>query len=314
MSVDSMGKVYLVGAGPGNPNLLTKKAEKLIRAADVILYDRLVNPLILQYAPPHTEMIDVGKKPYFKHIQQDEINMKMVQMAKKYHCVIRLKGGDPAIFGRVTEEITTLKAYGIEHEIVPGVTSASAAVASLNTGLTMRSIVPSVTFSTGHFKDSSNREADIRNLINGGTLAIYMGIKRLGHIIEQITAYTNEDYPIAIVFNATCYNQQVVTGYLSTIEETLSQTHFDGQPGICILGSLVKYIDQSNFNMEKMAEDVMPTLYLIKGDKELALRKAEELYEEGKQCLLDYDEQYHPSQQTIYQNLINQYHIEYIEV
>lgn len=228
MSVDEKSKVYLIGAGPGNPNLLTKKAERCIKKAEVILYDRLVNPLILQYAPADAEFIDVGKKPYAKHIQQDEINLKIVEAAKKYQTVIRLKGGDPAIFGRVTEEVNTLKDYGIEYEIVPGVTSASAAVATMDLGLTMRLVAPSVTFSTGHFKDSINQETDIRNLINGGTLAIYMGIKRLGRIIDQITAYTSEDYSIAIVFNATCHNQRVIIGKLNTIEHQLQQHELEG--------------------------------------------------------------------------------------
>ena len=132
------------------------------------------------------------------------------------------KGGDPAIFGRITEEVQTLENHHIHYEIVPGVTSASAAVATMNMGLTMRSIAPSVTFSTGHFKDSVKHDTDIRNLINGGTLAIYMGVKRLGQIIKQIESYTNEDYPIAIVFNASCYNEKIVIGHLSTIEEQLA--------------------------------------------------------------------------------------------
>ena len=193
MSITYPGTVYLIGAGPGNPNLLTKKAERLIRAADVILFDRLVNPFILQYASSQTKVINVGKKPYCKHIQQEEINQKIVEAAKQYRCVVRLKGGDPAIFGRITEEVQTLENHHIHYEIVPGVTSASAAVATMNMGLTMRSIAPSVTFSTGHFKDSVKHDTDIRNLINGGTLAIYMGVKRLGQIIKQIESYTNED-------------------------------------------------------------------------------------------------------------------------
>ena len=311
MSLKSMGKVYLIGAGPGNPNLLTKKAERIIRNADVILYDRLVNPLILQYSSFQTELIDVGKKPYCKHIQQEDINLKIVQMAEKYQCVVRLKGGDPAIFGRVTEEINTLKSYGIEHEIIPGVTSASAAVAPLNIGLTMRGIAPSVTFSTGHFKESTNKDIDIRNLMNGGTLAIYMGIKRLGAIIEQIKNYTSEDYPIAIVFNATCYNQKVITGKLSTIEQLLNEDNSEGQPGICILGPLVNEIDK--MVLDSTMEDVNHILYVINGDKENAMLKAEALYEEGKNCLLNFDNSYHHTQQVLYKNIMDQHDISYIQ-
>lgn len=314
MSVDEKSKVYLIGAGPGNPNLLTKKAERCIKKAEVILYDRLVNPLILQYAPADAEFIDVGKKPYAKHIQQDEINLKIVEAAKKYQTVIRLKGGDPAIFGRVTEEVNTLKDYGIEYEIVPGVTSASAAVATMDLGLTMRSVAPSVTFSTGHFKDSINQETDIRNLINGGTLAIYMGIKRLGRIIDQITAYTSEDYSIAIVFNATCHNQRVIIGKLSTIEHQLQQHELEGEPGICILGAIVDYIDKDKVLKQEHERNLDDSLYVIKGSKEDVLLKAEELSETGYRCIVHVDESYHPSQQQLYTQIINNNKIKYINL
>ncbi|MCJ1667397.1 uroporphyrinogen-III C-methyltransferase [Staphylococcus sp. NRL 19/737] len=311
MSVNEEAKVYLIGAGPGNPNLLTKKAERILRKADVILYDRLVNPMIIQYAPPSAEVIDVGKKPYAKHIQQEEINLKIVEATKRHRIVVRLKGGDPAIFGRVTEEIDTLKAHGIAYEIVPGVTSASAAVANMDIGLTMRSIAPSVTFSTGHFKDSINHETDIRNLINGGTLAIYMGIKRLGHIIKQITAYTKEDYSIAIVFNATCYNQEVIIGKLSTIEAQLQQLNLESEPGICILGAMVDYIDKDKVEQHEAQHD--ETLYVITGPKDKAMLTAEDFSEKGQRCLLAYDDHHHVSQQRLYQSIIDNHHSKFIE-
>ncbi|MCO6291567.1 uroporphyrin-III C-methyltransferase [Staphylococcus epidermidis] len=311
MSITYPGTVYLIGAGPGNPNLLTKKAERLIRSADVILFDRLVNPFILQYASSQTKVINVGKKPYCKHIQQDEINQKIVEEAKQYRCVVRLKGGDPAIFGRITEEVQTLENHHIHYEIVPGVTSASAAVATMNMGLTMRSIAPSVTFSTGHFKDSVNHDTDIRNLINGGTLAIYMGVKRLGQIIKQIESYTNEDYPIAIVFNASCYNENIVIGHLSTIEEQLASQNLEGHPGICILGNILDDINRTLLNNNEIDKG---NLYLIKGDKERAIAKAETLYDEGIQCLIDFDHSYHISQQNVYNEMIKHKSIKTIYV
>ncbi|AUW63212.1 uroporphyrinogen-III C-methyltransferase [Staphylococcus hominis] len=307
------GKVYLIGAGPGNPNLLTKQAERLIRQADVILYDRLVNPLILQYAKPTTEIIDVGKKPYTKHIQQEGINLKIVAAAKKYKIVVRLKGGDPAVFGRVTEEIDILKEHQIAYDIVPGVTSASAAVASLDLGLTMRSVAPSVTFSTGHFKDDIDQDMDIRNLANGGTLAIYMGIKRLNDIINQIRRYTKEDYDIAIIFNATCYNETIVVGKLSTIEHQLSKLNIKHDPGICILGHIINYMDDEKIIHSKQTID--ETLYVIKGNKDLALSKAEDLSQQYLKCLIQYDETYHSSQKYLYESIITQHqNIKYIEV
>ena len=311
MSITYPGTVYLIGAGPGNPNLLTKKAERLIRSADVILFDRLVNPFILQYASSQTKVINVGKKPYCKHIQQEEINQKIVEAANQYQCVVRLKGGDPAIFGRITEEVQTLENHHIHYEIIPGVTSASAAVATMNMGLTMRSIAPSVTFSTGHFKDSVNHDTDIRNLINGGTLAIYMGVKRLGQIIKQIESYTNEDYPIAIVFNASCYNEKIVIGHLSTIEEQLASQKLEGHPGICILGNI---LDDTNRTLLNNNEVDKGNLYLIKGDKERAIAKAETLYDEGIQCLIDFDHSYHISQQNVYNEMIKHKSIKTIYV
>lgn len=301
-----VGKVYLIGAGPGNPNLLTKQA-------DVILYDRLVNPLILQYAKPTTEIIDVGKKPYTKHIQQEDINLKIVEATKKYKVVVRLKGGDPAIFGRVTEEIDFLKQHKISYVIVPGVTSASAAVASLDLGLMMHSVAPSVTFSTGHFKDDIEQDMDIRNLANGGTLAIYMGIKRLSHIINQIRRYTKEDYDIAVIFNATCYNETIVVGKLSTIEHQLSKLNVKQDPGICILGHIINYIDYEKIIHSNIT--INETLYIIKGNKSLALLKAEDLSQKHLKCLVQHDETYHSSQKYLYDSIIKKHHnIEYIEV
>lgn len=134
-----------------------------------------MNPLILQYANLTTEIIDVGKSRMQNTFSKKKINDCIVEAARRYNKVVRLKGGDPAIFGRVQEEVDTLNNFNIAFEIVPGVTSASAAVATLQTGLTMRTVAKSVTFSTGHFKDSEENEVDVNSLVNGGTLAIYMG-------------------------------------------------------------------------------------------------------------------------------------------
>ena len=184
----------------------------------------------------------------------------------------------------------------------------------MDLGLTMRSVAPSVTFSTGHFKDSINQETDIRNLINGGTLAIYMGIKRLGRIIDRITAYTSEDYSIAIVFNATCHNQRVIIGKLSTIEHQLQQHELEGEPGICILGAIVDYIDKDKVLKQEHERNLDDSLYVIKGSKEDALLKAEELSETGYRCIVHVDESYHPSQQQLYTQIINNNKIKYINL
>lgn len=305
MSVEEYGKVYLIGAGPGNPNYLTKKAERLIREADVILYDRLVNPLILQYANLTTEIIDVGKKPYAKHIQQEKINDCIVEAARRYNKVVRLKGGDPAIFGRVQEEVDTLNEHHIAFEIVPGVTSASAAVATMQTGLTMRTVAKSVTFSTGHFKDSEENEVDVNSLVNGGTLAIYMGVKRLGKIITQIQQCTDIDYPIAIVFQASCFNEFVVKGRLSNIISKLQHYSIEAKPGICIIGEVVGYTENT-----PKSYDPMKQFYVVSGSKHDALMLCEHLYDEGYGCLLNPNNTsngtYHSSQYDYYDAFIKQ--------
>lgn len=304
MSITDYGKVYLVGAGPGNPNLLTKKAQRIIQQADVILYDRLVNPLIIQYASPNIEIIDVGKRPYNKHIQQCEINERIIECARHHQCVVRLKGGDPAIFGRVQEEIDTLRQHHIDFEVIPGVTSASVAVASMDIGLTMRTLAKSVTFSTGHFKDSENNDVNINSLLNGGTLAVYMGIKRLTRIIMQIQQYSDYDYPIAAVFNASCFNEIVITGHLSDIVARISEHDLVGIPGVCIIGDVVEKVKMENHLYKSSTP-----FYIVEGEQQQALTICEELYDKGYGCLLNITSKetyYHPSQYSYYQSFIAQ--------
>lgn len=308
MSINEYGTVYLVGAGPGNPSLLTKRAQRLIENADIILYDRLVNPFILQYAKPEIEIVDVVKKPYTKHIQQESINQKTIEAASKHHHVVRLKGGDPAIFGRVQEEVEALNKLNIDFEIVPGVTSASAAAQSMNLGLTMRSIAKNVTFSTGHFKDSKDNDIDISTLLNKGTLAVYMGVKRLPRIIKQIRQYTSYDYPIAIVFRASLFDEKILTGNISNIEQKLTQYNVEGLPGICIIGDIINYSLPQN--KAKRTE----IIYIVKGNRNHALEKCELLYEQGYGSMIEVDETYHYSQQALYKSVLKQYAHQFIEI
>lgn len=308
MSINEYGTVYLVGAGPGNPSLLTKRAQRLIENADIILYDRLVNPFILQYAKPEIEIVDVGKKPYTKHIQQESINQKTIEAASKHHHVVRLKGGDPAIFGRVQEEVEALNKLNIDFEIVPGVTSASAAAQSMNLGLTMRSIAKNVTFSTGHFKDSKDNDVDISTLLNKGTLAVYMGVKRLPRIIKQIRQYTSYDYPIAIVFRALLFDEKILTGNISNIEQKLTQYNVEGLPGICIIGDII------NYSLPQNKAKHTEIIYIVKGNRNHALEKCELLYEQGYGSMIEVDETYHYSQQALYKSVLKQYAHQFIEI
>ncbi|URY19322.1 uroporphyrinogen-III C-methyltransferase [Staphylococcus pseudintermedius] len=217
-------KVYLVGAGPGDPCLLTKKAERCIQKADVILYDQLVNPFLLQLSRPDAEWIHVGKTPYTRTTKQARINALLVEKAQAAQVVVRLKGGDPAIFGRVTEEVDTLRAHQIPFEIVPGVTAASAAMSQLGRGLTERGVSTHITFTTGHFKNNEENDIDLTTLANDGTLAIYMGIKRLPELMRTIQQQIGIDFPVAIIFNATRSDQHVVSGTVTTIVDRIAST------------------------------------------------------------------------------------------
>lgn len=301
MHLVESGKVYLVGAGPGDPALLTRKAEQLIRSADIILYDRLVNPFILQLAKPEIEIIDVGKRPYQKHIQQTEINEQIILAARRHSCVVRLKGGDPAIFGRVQEEGVALSEQGIAFEIVPGITSASAAVAKMGIGLTARNVAKAITFTTASHCKGQVEELDLHSLTQGGTLAIYMGIKRLPQIVKQIHQETKTDFPIAIFYNVSTYNEKMISGKLTTIIKQVEEQDLGMTPGIILIGKVMDMVNEKFRNID----NVKRKNYLISGARSLAIEKAFELYEAGHYCLMKIDSQqsYHKSQFKLYEQL-----------
>ncbi|SCS81711.1 uroporphyrinogen-III C-methyltransferase [Staphylococcus caeli] len=283
MSLNNQGTIFFIGAGPGNPELLTKKAVRLIKSADIVLYDRLVNPFILQLIRPETEIIDVGKKPYHKHIQQQQINEQIVTAAQNHRCVVRLKGGDPAIFGRVHEEISAIRQYDIDFEVIPGITTASATVASLGLGLTIRNIASKVTFTTGHFKDDNHQTTDVTSLLNGGTLAIYMGVKRLKTIMHDIYQATQIDYPVIIVFNVSSYNEKYYYGTVKTIHDQVANMRDTNTPGMIIVGEIADASLISKSIKEKNEQQRI----LVSGPREKALDKAFELYEEGHWCVIN---------------------------
>ncbi|RIP37340.1 uroporphyrinogen-III C-methyltransferase [Staphylococcus gallinarum] len=302
MSVTNYGKVYLIGAGPGNPSLVTRRAEQLIKKADVILYDRLVNPFMLQLARPEIPIIDVGKLPYSKHIKQDEINELLVTTATKHSVIIRLKGGDPAVFGRVYEEVQILTEMRIPYEIVPGITSSSAAIAQLGLGFTIRNIATSVTYTTGHFKDSTGKPFDITGLLNNGTLAIYMGIRNLESIMQEIYSKTHTNYPVVVCMDVTGPTEQYVKGTVLNIVSKMDTTN-NSKPGLIIVGNIVdKLTLKEDLTAKHRAK------YLIRGSRNKALEKAFELYEQGDWCMIypDEIEQLHPSQQLLIESHLAQ--------
>lgn len=219
-AIMSEGAVFLVGAGPGDPELITIKALRRIRQADVILYDSLANPALLDEAPPHCERIDVGKQPGAQARQQERINRLMVARAGQGLNVVRLKGGDPFVFGRGGEEMATLEKAGVRFEVIPGITSAIAAPAYAGIPVTHRAIAPHVTFLTGHRESlDALPEVDWQALGRlGGTLVVLMGVRNRGEVARRlIQAGRPADTPVAVVQDGTLPGQKTVRCTLGTL-------------------------------------------------------------------------------------------------
>lgn len=207
----SLVTVHLVGAGPGDPELLTVRALNLLRQADAVLYDRLVGPAVLDLAPPWAELICVGKAPGAPSPSQDEINAVLVDRGRRFSCVVRLKGGDPLVFGRGGEEAAALRSAGIDVEIVPGVTSAIAAPAAAGIPVTMRGLASGFTVVTAHQDPSSSQHLDWDALARAGTtLVILMGAARAAQIADRLQAGGMEDdTPVAVISAATTTAQRI---------------------------------------------------------------------------------------------------------
>jgi uroporphyrin-III C-methyltransferase len=240
-----MGKVYLVGAGPGDPELITVKGLKCIQTADMILYDRLINVKLLDHAKPDAELIYCGKLPNVHTMKQETINHFLVKHAKNGKIVTRLKGGDPLIFGRGGEEAEALAKHAVAFEIVPGITSGIAAPAYAGIPLTHRDCSGSVAFVTGHRQSHQAEEIRWESLAKGiDTLAIYMGVKNLPYISEQLLQYgRSEDTPVALVHWGTLEEQRTVTGTLSNIVELAKRFHIQN-PTLIVVGEVVRLRDK----------------------------------------------------------------------
>lgn len=231
-----MGKVFLIGAGPGDPELMTLKAARALGRADVILVDDLVHRGCLAHVRPDARIIEVGKRGGCKSTPQVFIEKIMMEMAKCGHTVARLKGGDPCVFGRGGEELEALIAAGVEVELIPGVTAGTAVPATLGIPVTHRGLARGVTFVTGHTKDGvePNWEALARS---GTTLVIYMGLRRLQEISSALQgAGLSGKTPACIIENGTLRTQRQV---VSTLGE-LSATGFVG-PAIIVIGDVVRF-------------------------------------------------------------------------
>lgn len=236
------GFVYLIGAGPGDPGLITVKGRECIARADVILYDYLANELLLQYAAAAVELIYAGKVGGAHNREQDQINALLVAKAREGKIVARLKGGDPFVFGRGGEECEALVAAGIPFEVVPGVTAGIGATAYAGIPLTHRNVTTSVAFVTGHEhpgKEAS--EIDWERLsLGSGTIVFYMGVKNLPHIVAHLVAHGRPSTtPVALIRWGTRPEQEVLTGTLADIADKAKQVAFKA-PAITIVGEVVR--------------------------------------------------------------------------
>lgn len=235
--------VYLIGAGPGDPGLLTLRGKECIEKADVVIYDYLANRTFLSYAAPSAECIFVGKKGFSEHVTQDEINALIIEKAKEpgVKTLARLKGGDPFVFGRGGEEALALAAEDISFEVVPGVTAGVAAPAYAGIPVTHRNVASSVAFVTGHEDPTKNESAiDWTHLAHGvDTICFYMGIKALPHICAQLTeAGRGADTPVALVRWGTTPSQEVLVSNLGKVVAEVERTNFQA-PAIIVVGNVV---------------------------------------------------------------------------
>lgn len=261
------GKVYLVGAGPGDPGLFTLKGKALLETADVVVYDALVSPPILAMVNPQAQLLPAGKRRGYHSLAQTEITHLLIELAHTHQIVVRLKGGDPFVFGRGGEEMGDLVAAGIPVEVVPGITAGVAVPAYAGIPLTHRDLSSSVTFVTGHEAVGKYRpEVDWPAIARGSeTIVIYMGVHNLPNILQSLTgAGLAADTPIALVRWGTRPEQSELVATLDTIETEMQATGF-AAPAIAVVGQVVNLRQiLAGCQPEVMAYPAMPTFAGVK--------------------------------------------------
>ena len=279
------GKVYLIGAGPGDPELITVKGLKLLQRAEVVIYDYLAGKKLLKHVPKEAEFVYVGKKGGGHHAHtQEEINQMLVDFARAGKQVVRLKGGDPFIFGRGGEEIEVLVEHGIAYEVVPGVTSATAAATYAGVPITHRKHTTSVAFITGH-EDPTKAASTIAwdKIATGiGTLVFYMGIKNLPIITEKLMAHgRSPETPVVVVRWASTPEQKSVEGTLSTITERVQAAKIK-PPALIVVGEVVSLRDKINWYEKR---PLFGKRILVTRTREQASELVHRLEDLGADCL-----------------------------
>ncbi|MCG3693950.1 uroporphyrinogen-III C-methyltransferase [Aliarcobacter butzleri] len=238
-----MPKVYLTGAGPGDVELLTLKAVKAIQNADILIYDRLVNPEILELAKKECELIYVGKEDKKHTLLQEDINELIYQASLKYENVVRLKGGDPFVFGRGAEEALYLKQRGIKFEIIPGITSAIAVPAYAGIPVTHRGLTTSFRVVTGHENPKKKiSQIEWETFLNDETIIFLMGYHNIEIISSKLLSLgKRKDYPCAVISKGTTTEQKVVVG---TLEDIVEKSKDLPTPVMIIIGEVVNLREQ----------------------------------------------------------------------
>jgi uroporphyrin-III C-methyltransferase len=257
-----VGKVYLVGAGPGDPELITVKGLRCLQQADVILYDRLVNPELLQHAKEDAQLVYCGKLPNYHTMKQETINHFLVKYAKKGYTVVRLKGGDPFVFGRGGEEAEECVKNQVPFEIVPGITAGIAASAYAGIPVTHRTLSKSFAFITGHQAGDVEAEHRWSHLAKGvDTICVYMGVSHLLSIVNQLILHGKPaDTPIALVHWGTLSDQRTVVGTLETIEASVKEANISN-PSMIVIGEVVRLHHKLNW----YEEEIISQLPVVQG-------------------------------------------------
>lgn len=255
MTVTRQARIYLVGAGPGDPELLTVKALRLIQSADIVVYDRLVSREILQLIPDSVARLYVGKASGRHTLSQKEINALLLELAGKHQRVVRLKGGDPFIFGRGGEEALVLARHDIAFEVVPGITAAQACAAYAGMPLTHRGLAHAVQFLTGHRMDNETLDMDRASLGDPGqTLVVYMGLGRVAAIVQElIAAGRAQDTPAAIVERASTTCQRSIVTTLAELPVAVRRNAIEA-PALLIIGAVVTLSGELNWFMPWLQE------------------------------------------------------------